>query len=159
MTFRDTRHQQLVARPAPIADPANASDRVRLGRAFATALDALVRAQQLHLTAAEALVARATEAAKAVTEQSLHFEASGITLDGEMVLAATPDSGAWVLQAWYAGLRGLTVSADVRSEDVRLLAGGLGQAAPGAAAVDALASWLWSSPVDGSSPSARAACP
>ena len=67
-----------------------------------------MRAQQLQLSAVEGLLARATEAAKAVTEQLLHIEASGVTLDGEVVLAATPDSGRWVLQAWYAGLRGLT---------------------------------------------------
>ncbi len=150
MTFRDTRYQQLIARPgqAP-ADPANPSERLRLARAFGTALDALVRAQQLQLSAVEGLLARATDAAKAVTELPLHIEASGVTLDGEVVLAATPDSGRWVLQAWYAGLRGLTTLPDIRAEDVRVLAAGLAQAAPGAEAVDRLASWLWSSPTDG----------
>ncbi len=150
MTFRDTRYQQLIARPRPLSvDAANASDRLRLARAFGTSLDALVRAQQLQSSSMEGLLARATEAARAVPGQTLQVEASGITLDGDAVLPATPDSGGWVLQAWYAGLRALTALADVRSEDVRVLAMGIAQAAPGADAIDRLASWLWSSPVDG----------
>ena len=150
MTFRDTRHLQLIARPGqPPAEGVNPSDRLRLARAFGTSLDALIRAQQLQLAAAEGLLARATEAARAVPDQPLHVEASGITLEGEVVLPATPDSGRWVLQAWYAGLRGLRSLPDVRSEDVRTLAAGLARAAPGADAVDLLGSWLWSAPVDG----------
>ncbi len=150
MTFRDTRHQQIVARPGlPAQDGAHTSDRLRLARAFAMSLDALIRAQTLQLSTLEGLLSRATDAAKAVPDQTLQVEASGITLDGESVLQATPDSGRWVLQAWYAGLRGMTPLADVRAEDVRVLAAGLAQAMPGAESVERLASWLWSSPVDG----------
>jgi hypothetical protein len=150
MTFRDTRHLQFVERPAePPVDPALASEHLRAARAFAVSLDALVRALALQSTAVESLLMRATEAAKAAVGQTLHVEASALTLEGDAVLPATPDSGRWVLQAWYAGLRGLTVLPDVRSDDVRVLAAGLAQAAAGAEAVDRLASWLWSTPTDG----------
>ena len=150
MTSRDTRQQQLITRSGlAAADPAQASDRLRLARSFATSLDALVRAVLAHSSAMDGLLVRATEAAKGVIDLTLQVEASAITLDGDTVLPATPDSAGWILQAWYAGLRAITLLPDVRADDVRVLATGLAQAAAGADAVDRLASWLWSTPVDG----------
>lgn len=148
--FRDTRHLQFVYKPgAPAPDGTAAADRVRLAKMFALALDGLVRALLLGSSAVEGLLVRATDAARAMADQTLQVEANGVTLDGEVVLAATPDSGRWILPTWYAGLRAFTPLGDVRGEDLRVLATGFARAAPGAEAIDQLASWLWSGPVDG----------
>jgi hypothetical protein len=136
-------------------DPALPSGVVEVGarrtraRISAGALDALVRALRAHQPGMEPLMERCWEILHQPPTAKLEIGAATCSIDGETALEADAERGRWLLPAFMAGLRSLTVEPDSRPADVLALAQALSTLKLVPSQLGQFADWIWSDGLEG----------
>lgn len=117
--------------------------------ALLTNFDALVRAMAADVPDTAALAAQVAQNWRALADRTLQLEPAGVLANGQLLLAAKPECGSWVPDAFAAGLRGLTALRDVQPQDMTALAHELAILTPTPHGTDRLHTWLWTDSLGG----------
>lgn len=146
---------QLPSGVFPTHDGAHGSGVLDLGarrtraRVAAGALDALVRALRTQQPGMDPLIERAWEILVHEPAPRLELGATACTIDGEVALDADAERGRWLLPAFMAGLRSLTVEEDSRPADVVALGQALSTLRCVPSMLGQFADWIWSDGLEG----------
>lgn len=130
-------------RDSAVGDPVNHA------RIIATTLDGLVRSCRAGSTSCEAISDRLLTRWRQNREVVLRLDGVQLLSGDEVVLAAEEDEGSWLLPAFMAGMRSISLGLSTDVEDAVRLAAELGALGPRLPAIRGFRDWVWADGAEG----------
>ncbi len=144
--FLRKAREQLMESPGA-GQPAESLTSVR--KLLASSIDSLVRSIRLGLPNLKPLIRRSTDILRSHPGTVFEVRPTCLLVDDEPTLEADENQGTWLVPAFMAGLRGLTLREEVLEDDVRKLCTELSNLEPKLKAIDQFRDWLWSGGAEG----------
>jgi len=126
-----------------------ASDPVNQARILGNMLDGLVRSCRADSSTVDSIAERLMERWKSNSDIVFRFDATSLFSEEQEVLSAEEEDGLWLLPAFMAGMKSLSLTPLAASDDLVRLATELGALGPNLTSIRKFRDWLWSEGAEG----------